>query len=257
MKRVIWGIIIFIFPLIPLVRNTYDSKGQLIFLVSLIIIGILLILSGRKYLLLRKGILKTANEMNDDLRKIDVKTISTKLNCSEFETRLIISEAQKKQILPLDAEISYTGKGNTECYIPYATSERKGWEIILTTTKIYFIMIYKIPTIHTILWYLSTPLYLLPVIGGLVDLINMYIVIGILKNKTKNIQQLSIDEKLNRFTKSFSFELNEIKSVDVRKKNITFNISDNSMEFRLCKKIDIVCPQFKSYLQTKNIEIIS
>jgi len=263
MKRVIWGIIIVIISLLMMqagIRNSASTKSPVvgIFVILILLsIGIIMIFSGRKYLILRNEIIKLANNMNNDGGKIDVNLISNQLNCSEFDTRLIIAGAQNKGRLPDDVEIDYTGKGKTKCYLPYAMAENKGWEIIVTDDKINFIMVFKVPVIQTVFLALTTPLYLLPIIGQTLDLINISIFVANFKEKTKKIQSLSIEEKLNRFPKSYTIEVNDIKSVNVGRKIIEFKTSEKSYKFRLFKRIKLVCPQFNKYLEAKNIEVNS
>ncbi|MBN1779783.1 hypothetical protein JW948_01535 [bacterium] len=256
MKRVIWGVVFIVFTLAVLIINYSDLQNAFI-LPFILGAGILMIISGRKFLALRNHVIAESRDMLMKTEKIDVPAISRTLNKPEMDIRIIISEAQSKNILPMDAEIVYTGKGDTQCYIPYAIYEGKGWEIIFTSDKVHFLMIFRKPVLYVIFEVITFPLLLIPYIGDLLEIAQSSIFIGLLKKKTKTVQSLGLEEKLKINTQHLIFRTDEIKSVNIGRKNVKFLISGKSYNFHLCKKLKTVCPRHRPFFENSHIEIIS
>lgn len=265
MKRLIFGIIILSYALFGVTMSILTrTNGEvttplmvaLIVLVPIACVGILMIYSGKKYLKFRNQIVAAANQLLDNTAKIDVGEISKQLGISDTKIKTILNEGLRKDLIPIKAKISYPGNGDILCNIPYARAESRGWDIVLTDKNIYFISVYKMYWLHSLIYFLTTPLYLLPLVGQLIDVINTLIFLAIFRHKTKINQKLELEDRLRTSPASYSLSISDIKTVKLGRKKIEFATQDKLMKFYLVKKLNKVSPQFGDYMKELKIQVI-
>lgn len=265
MKRLIFGIIFSAYALLGITATIFEEASEevnndptiaLIVLVLLALFGILMIYSGKRYLKLRNRIAMAATQILNKTRKIDIGEISQQLSIPDIKIKTLLNEGLRKGLIPINAKISYPGNGNILCNVPYAKADGRGWDIILTDQKIHFIMVYKIYWLHSLFYILTTPLYIVPIIGQILDLINMAIFLAIFTQKTKTHQKLELEDRLRKSPESYSLPISEIKSVELSRKKIEFDTYDKQTNFYLVKKLKKVSPQFGNYMKELKVQVI-